>query len=260
MKACSDVARPVLSGMISRWCRAERGFFMNNFRWALLFTLFLFMVTITTPVQACTTFIVGDSGRQLFGRNYDWHFSDGYIMVNKKGVRKKAYLSAEEPEGQPAAWTSRFGSITFNQFGREFPQGGMNEAGLVIESMSLMSTKFPDADGRPYVRSANLWRQYILDTCASVKDVIASDSRIRISYDAAKGIGTHFLVLDNEGDAAVIEFLNGVMVAYTGDALPMRVLSNRTYEASLPFWANNKRTPFFIRFSVSLLTKKPPLS
>jgi choloylglycine hydrolase len=26
-------------------------------------------------------------------------------------------------------WTSRYGSITFNQYGREFPSGGINEKG-----------------------------------------------------------------------------------------------------------------------------------
>lgn len=29
-------------------------------------------------------------------------------------------------------WTSRYASVTFNQWGREFPMDGMNEAGLVV--------------------------------------------------------------------------------------------------------------------------------
>ena len=204
---------------------------------------------LSFPGHTCTTFIMGQREHQLFGRTYDFEFGDCYVMVNKKGVSKKAYAATTDDEkGQPAAWTSRFGSITFNQFGRDFPQGGMNEAGLIIETMALMSTRNPQPDSRPYVRNANLWRQYILDTCASVREVIDSDSRIRISYDASKGIGTHFLVLDREGAAATVEFLDGKMVVHTGDSLPVRVLTNDTYEDALTHW-KNKSLPLVDRGS-----------
>lgn len=223
---------------------------MTRVRYRLFAILFvLFLLDSGFPGHACTTFIVGDSDHQLFGRNYDWHFSDAYVMVNKKGVNKKSYPTmTEEGKGQPAAWTARFGSVTFNQYGREFPQGGMNEAGLVVESMSLMSTKNPDSDSRPYVRTENLWRQYILDTCATVGEVIDTDSTIRISYDASKGIGTHCLLLDRKGEAAVIEFLDGKMVVYTGDSLPVKVLTNDTYKKSLRYW-EKKRTPLVDKYN-----------
>ena len=40
----------------------------------------------------------------------------------------------------------KYGAIFFNQFGREFPMGGMNEAGLVVELMWLDETVFPSPD------------------------------------------------------------------------------------------------------------------
>ena len=40
-------------------------------------------------------------------------------------------------ERQPARWTSKFGSVTFNQYGKDNPMGGVNERGLVIEVMEL---------------------------------------------------------------------------------------------------------------------------
>lgn len=192
---------------------------------------------------ACTTFIIGDRHGQLFGKSYDFGFGDGYVITNKRGVSKTGYKSRLDGEnGQPAAWTSKYGSITFNQYGREFPQGGMNEAGLVVESMALMSARFPKPDSRPYLPNILLWRQYLLDTCASVEEVIDSDSKLRVSYDASKGIGTHLLVMDRKGDAAVIEFLDGKMVVHCGESLPVRVLTNDTYEESLAFW-KNKTSP-----------------
>lgn len=200
------------------------------------FTL-AFMVFMNVSGYACTTFIVGEPDSQLFGRNFDWSFGDGYVIVNKRGVQKTAFKSKLDGEnGLPAVWTSKFGSVTFNQYGREFPQGGMNEAGLVVESMALKSTRFPAPDSRPYFPNSQLYRQYLLDTCSSVKDVIESDSKVRISYDASKGIGSHLQILDREGNAAIIEFLEGKTVVYIGESLPVRALTNDTYQESLEYW------------------------
>ena len=194
------------------------------------------MIIMHVSGYACTTFIVGERNSQLFGRNYDWGFGDGYVIVNKRGVYKAAFKSRIDGDnGQPATWTSRFGSVTFNQYGQEFPTGGMNEAGLVVETMALLSTKYPAPDSRPYLPNAQLWRQYLLDTCSSVRDVIESDSRVRISSDASKGIGIHLLILDREGNAAIIEFLEGRTVVYTDASLPVRALTNDTYQESLEY-------------------------
>lgn len=65
----------------------------------------------------------------VFGKNYDWHLEFGYLMINKRNVTKTAMQTGTAIDS-PAAWTSRYGSVTFNQYGRESPMGGMNEAGL----------------------------------------------------------------------------------------------------------------------------------
>jgi choloylglycine hydrolase len=67
---------------------------------------------------ACTTFCYADGGTMVFGRNYDWNIGDGMVVVNKRNVFKHALV-----EPAPATWTSKYGSITFNQYGREFPTG-----------------------------------------------------------------------------------------------------------------------------------------
>ena len=40
------------------------------------------------------------------------------------------------PPEKPIEWISKYGSISFNQFGAEFPYGGINEEGLVVEIMT----------------------------------------------------------------------------------------------------------------------------
>jgi choloylglycine hydrolase len=51
---------------------------------------------------------------------------------------------------------------------------------------------------------------------------------------------THLLVSDRSGASAVIEFIGGKRVVYTGDSLPVRALSNTLYADSLSSWKSRK--------------------
>ncbi|HSQ79461.1 MAG TPA: linear amide C-N hydrolase [Candidatus Bathyarchaeia archaeon] len=191
------------------------------------------LVTVLAPLdlRPCTTFCFKANGEWVFGRNYDFETEAGLVLVNKRGVAKTALLQPGTV-GQPAKWVSKYGSVTFNQFGRELPLGGMNEAGFVIELMWLTGTEYPNADKRPTLRELQ-WVQYQLDTAATVQEAIASDKAIRIEVN--EGTPIHFLLCDRKGGAAVIEFLGGRMRAYTGKTLPVSALTNSTYEYCLDF-------------------------
>lgn len=184
-----------------------------------LVTLVAVLVPITT--YACSTFCFQHNGEWIFGRNYDWMVEHCLVMVNKRGVEKTAAT-----EDNPARWVSKYGSITFNQYGREFPLGGLNEAGLVIELMWLEQTEYSHPDARKAVSDLQ-WIQYQLDNAATVNDVIASDKTLRIAVRYATPL--HFLVCDRNGQAATIEFLGGKMVVHTQDKLPVSALTNSTY-------------------------------
>lgn len=175
-------------------------------------------------IDACTTFCVRAGDRVLFGRNYDFETGDGLVLVNPAGLRKTGLLT-----GGPS-WVARYGSVTFNQFGRGFPMGGINEAGVVVEQMWLDATRYPAADARAPLEVLE-WIQYQLDTAGSVADVVASDSRVRIQ----DRVPLHYLVSDRTGAAATIEFLDGSMVTHSGETLPVAVLANETYATSKAF-------------------------
>ena len=186
----------------------------------------LLVVTWYGTVSACSTFFLRD-GALVFGRNYDWQTEDCRVMVNKAGAAKIAAR-----QSHPARWTSRFGSVTFNQYGREFPTGGMNEAGLVVEIMWLDGTRYPAMDARPSMGVLQ-WVQYQLDSHSTVKEVLASDVEVRI--DTRAGAPLHVLVADASGDAATIEFLGGEMMSHTGPDLPFPVLTNTIYASSVRY-------------------------
>lgn len=204
---------------------------MKRSRIPLVFLLGAMIVPAFPEAHACTTFCLKKGERAVFGKNYDWMVPDGLVIVNKRGVSKAASVM---PPEKPAKWTSKFGSVTFNQYGREQPSGGMNERGLAIELMWLDETRYPDPDGRPGLGCLD-WIQYQLDTHATVAEVVRHAGDLRVSSMAK----IHFLVCDKGGSCATVEFLDGKPVIHTGADLPMRVLTNDTYQNSLRYLQRN---------------------
>lgn len=169
----------------------------------------------------------------IFGRNYDWITDAGMVCTNLKGLSK---TSLKTENGETISWVSQFGSITFNQYGKEFPTGGMNEKGLVVELMWLDETIYPRADNRPAIGVLQ-WIQYQLDNCATIDEVIATDKKLRISPTGTTPL--HYLVADANGNAATIEFLNGKMVVHKGSSLSLPVLTNSIYDESVRSYKNS---------------------
>ena len=194
---------------------------------SLLLSVFLILTFSLNSVFACTTFCLKTKDRVLFGRNYDWNIGDGLIFVNQRGVAKIA-SGGEDPN--PAKWISQYGSVTFNQYGRENPTGGMNEVGLVVEEMWLDETEYPQDKRLPTIDTQE-WIQYELDTSATVDEAIANARKVRIDSD----VKVHFLISDKSGNAAAIEFLKGALVAHTGKDLAVQTLTNDTYAKSIAY-------------------------
>ncbi len=181
----------------------------------------------------CTTFLSENKENIILGKNLDMFTNLGYIFTNQKGIKKVALI---QPPEKPADWIARYGSITFNQAGKEFPNGGINEKGLVVEQMTLPGTKYPAADIRSEINELQ-WIQYMLDTCATVNEVIKQVENIRISENSFSSL--HYYIADCSGKSAVIEYLEGEMLIYYEAALPVTALTNSTYKDSLEFYYNN---------------------
>jgi len=178
--------------------------------------------------EHCTAIVLDNGGHGIFGANFDHTLTDeGLVFINKRGVAK--YSMSGGDITHRISWTSRYASVSFNLVGYEYAWGGMNEAGLSISTMSLAETSQPPPDDRPVLDNGE-WVQYLLDTCATVEDVIATDDDVRLlTVD-------HYLVGDGSGHAATIEFLDGEMVVHTGATLPVAALTNNTYEELVGTW------------------------
>jgi penicillin V acylase-like amidase (Ntn superfamily) len=192
-----------------------------------LVILLLTCTVAAAPMQtllACSAALLHIAERPVMVRNYDWHIGNALLMMNQPGIAKRALAF-----DNPAEWTSKYGSISINQYGRELPVDGINEQGLAIAVLWLDETEYPATDERPSVSPAQ-WVQYQLDTAKTVEEVLASDNLIRINpYGNAK---VHYFVSDATGDCAVIDFLDGRMVAHRGDKLQFRQITNNTCSES----------------------------
>jgi penicillin V acylase-like amidase (Ntn superfamily) len=184
-------------------------------------------------LQACSSFMLKGDSTVLAGHNLDkGKHAHGVVVVNKRGVKKECRSWTELAYDQkipnpPMHWRSKYGSITVNRFCRDFPDGGMNEAGLFIEEMSLAGTSFPEDPSKPRIFMC-LWMQYALDNFDSIDQVVQSAHDLII-----EGWSWHFFTADSHGNAAVIEFIDQKVVVYQGEDLPIPVLANTRYDEEL---------------------------
>jgi len=182
---------------------------------------------------ACSTILLARGPVLLLGHNLDEQTDfPGFVCVNKRDVFKVGCrwdeLRSPTQEFSPAlSWISSYGSVTFSSLGRDLPDAGLNEAGLVIEEMSLAEGAYPLMDLSPALFQMQ-WIQYHLDNCRTVEEVVRSASRV-----VPHGWPWHFFVSDQNGNCATIEYIQGKLVIHTGPTMPVAVLCNSPYQAEL---------------------------
>src|SRR5262245_16410430 len=100
-----------LSSLRSAANRAGRLTTRGPLRWAMLAAG---LGLATGDAIACAPVRFTDKAAPMVAYNYDLHGGDGLVLVNPRGLAKTSIL-----DGKPHSWTSRFGSLTFTQFGRD---------------------------------------------------------------------------------------------------------------------------------------------
>ena len=172
----------------------------------LLLAALLQILNLHSTAIACTSFLVSDDKRPIMGKSYDWDLGHGMIVVNQRG-REKTGLAAWATD-RPPTWTAQYGSVTFNQYGQEFPVGGINEAGLAVEVLWHFSAEYPEPDARPSLNELQ-WIQYQLDNYASVKEMVAHADAIRVAGLYAL---VHYMAVDQQNHSASFSYIDGKLV------------------------------------------------
>ncbi|SDX80471.1 linear amide C-N hydrolase [Paenibacillus sp. PDC88] len=174
----------------------------------------------------CTTFAMKNEEVMLLGHNYDFYYGHGLIVVSTRDLMKESF-KADGTKG--VRWKTKYGNITFTQFGRELPMNGMNEKGLTIAMMYHEDGLYPQTDSRPALNELQ-WIQYQLDQYASVEEVIYHLDHIRLEKTLYE---LHYMIADATGQTAIIEFIEG-RAHVTQDA-PYFSLTNTSFEKSLAY-------------------------
>ena len=190
----------------------------------LLISIFIYQISI-----ACSAFYYNGENK-ILAKNFDWGFGQGYLIKNIRGQQKYSYGFRGN---NVAGWISKFGSITFNQNGKEFPYGGINEKGLVVEQLWLGNTEYQENNNKTI--SELEWIQYQLDNYEKVDEVIENINSLTIKPIAR----IHYFLADKNGVSAVIDFVNGdVKIDRKQDKF--QVITNETSEDSKKYYDFNK--------------------
>lgn len=208
------------------------------------------MDPVVDKADACSAFLLSHKGKHYVGKSYDWDIGVGHVVFNKRGIAKQALVS--DTKQIPARWVSKHASLTFNQYGRELPNSGINAAGLVVEALWLNKSRFPPKDSRPIVNELQ-WIQYQLDRFASVDEMVKNADKTRIHRDYGK---IHYFACDQTGECASFELLDGKMVIQHGKSMPVPTLTNNTYAESIRFLKTHRG----FGGKVALPTKRDSLS
>jgi choloylglycine hydrolase len=156
-------------------------------------------------------------------RSMDWEFSFGErLVVYRRGLEMSGGV-----EGNPARWTSRYGSVCalMHEFMAEFGLDplhdgvveGVNEKGFAAHLLYLDHTRYEERDDRPGV-SYSRWARYLVDNCATVAEAVRAMRQIQIVpiTVGSSVYPVHAALADADGDSAILEFISGNLVIHHG--------------------------------------------
>jgi len=118
-----------------------------------------------------------------------------------------------------AKWVSKYGSV-MTSFYNVASIDGMNEKGLVANTLYLAETDYGKSDGKPLI-SVAVWGQYVLDNFATVAEAVQALAKepIRVtthSLPNGSAASGHLAISDPTGDSAIFEYIDGELRIHHG--------------------------------------------
>ena len=173
-------------------------------------------IMMSVPADACTRFIyeTGTNGF-IVGRSMDWAEDPGTDLWSfPREMQRDGGLG----EGS-IKWTSKYGSV-ISSFYNIATVEGMNDAGLVANTLYLVESDYGDAkaSGKPLI-SVGAWTQYVLDNFSTVNEAVETLRRepfaiVAPELPGGKKAGGHLSIADASGDSAIFEYIAGKLVIH----------------------------------------------
>ncbi len=193
-----------------------------------ILTLALALAVAAAPIaDACTRVVYhGPDGRNLTARSMDWSLP----MVSNLWIMPRGMARTGEAGPRSLEWTSKYGSLIVSGYDISTVDG-MNEAGLVANMLWLVSSDYPEDDGKTPQMSLSLWAQYFMDNYATVAEAVA-DLEANPFHVVTKDVPmqpgklttVHLSLSDASGDSAILEWIDGELQIHHGR--DYRVMTN----------------------------------
>lgn len=186
---------------------------------ALIILLSFTALTInSTDAKSSHKFLIQDpEGNIFYYHNRNLQLQDGHLHMNGRGLTKTAFELAPD---QNLEWLSNYGSVTFNYLGKEFPHGGMNEAGLTIQLIDHRSNESSTENSSSIKLNVFQWIQYQLDNFNCIEAIIKNATEV--GYAEPEGTKFIFLVADAKGKTTLLSTKNGKVISKTFNGHKMR--------------------------------------
>ena len=166
------------------------------------------------PAFACSCFAaLGDPDARLFGRNFDWYehpalvlFTDppeGYASVSMVDLHYLGYGEGRDPLIEPD-------DLLRAPF---LPFDGMNEKGLAVGMMAVPHAEGGNDPDKITLDSLELIR-LMLDYAGDVPEALDLIGGYNVDFGS---VPVHYLIADAEGNAALVEYLDGMLVVEKTD-------------------------------------------
>ncbi|MFM8704390.1 MAG: linear amide C-N hydrolase [Planctomycetia bacterium] len=166
--------------------------------------------------EACTRVVyTGANNTVISGRSMDWvQDNSPSVWAMPKGMARDGATGANT-----LRWSSKYGSLVVSMYDIATVDG-INEKGLVANTLYLVESDYGKANGKPTLSIA-AWAQYVLDNYATVDEAVKAlrNEPFRIvapmlpTGDPAQG---HLAISDAEGDSAIFEYIDGKLVIHHG--------------------------------------------
>lgn len=183
----------------------------------------------------CTTFILKNGNDITLAQGYDFYYGHGLVIINKSDIKKVALCKDLTEDNlyddnlKVPRWVSKYGSITFNQFAREIPTCGINEAGLAVASMWHDTKKVLPSNPEDSISELQ-WIQYQLDCYSTVNELVGNLEALSLKTEIYP---MHYNVSDKYGNRAIIELENGKLKAF--ESLEHFACSNESIIKSIEY-------------------------
>lgn len=172
---------------------------------------------------ACTCFAALHAGAdRLFGRNFDWMLHPALLLFTNP---PKGYASVSMVDISYLGFSrddSSLADLTPLLQAPYLPFDGMNERGLAVGMMALSS-----ADGGRDPQKATIGSLHVirllLDYAGDVQQAISLLQQYNVDFTG--GPPLHYLIADNHGNSAVIEYIDSEMKVIRPPA-PWQVSTN----------------------------------